>query len=64
MKFFVIGNGSIQAGIDLKYLTPLGSRGSNFAQKNQTPEQSFFIAQNIFRLVGKGEINFVAGARA
>ena len=59
MKFFVIGNVAVKSGLDLKYLTPTGWQGGNFAGKGQTLRQSLSTAESVFQLVGGGEINLV-----
>jgi len=59
VKFFVIGNGAVKAGLDLNYLTPVDAQAANFAGNGQTLQQSLSIAEGVFQLVGRGEINFV-----
>lgn len=59
MKFFATGGAAIKAGLNLNFITPAGSQSGNFADEGQTLHRSFAIAENIFRLVGRGEINFV-----
>ena len=59
MKFFVTGNETIKTGLDLNFITPADSQGSNFASKGQTLQQSFSVAENVFNLVERGTINFV-----
>ena len=59
MKFFITGNSSIKDGINLDLIAPVNAEAENFASKGQTLQESYSIAQNIFRLVGKDKINFV-----
>lgn len=59
MKFFITGNSSIQDGLDLDFIAPVNCGSGNFASKGQTLPQSYSIAKNIFRLVGKDKIDFV-----
>ena len=59
MKFFVTGNSSIKDAINLSYVAPLDSVGVNFASRGQTLQQSYSIAENIFKLIEKDKINFV-----
>ncbi len=40
-------------------MTPAGSRSENFSRKDQTLQQSLSIAQDVFKQVGRGKINFV-----
>ncbi len=58
MNFFITGNGAIDAGLDLDFISPVNAKAGKFASKGQTLKQSYSIAQNIFRLVGKDKINF------
>ncbi len=55
MNFFTTGN----SGLDLNLIAPVNARAGNFTSKGQTLVQSYSIAQNIFRLVDKGKIDFV-----
>ncbi|MBR0061952.1 MAG: hypothetical protein IJP68_10795, partial [Selenomonadaceae bacterium] len=59
MNFFITGNSSIKDALDLNLIAPVNAGAGNFACKGQTLVQSYSIAQNIFRLVGKDKINFV-----
>ncbi len=59
MKFFAIGNGAVKAGLNLNLLTPVDSQSGNFAGNGQTLPQSLATAESLFKLVGRGEINFV-----
>jgi len=59
MIFFITGNSATEAGLDLDFISPVNSELENFASKGQTLRQSYSIAQNIFRHVGKNKINFV-----
>lgn len=59
MNFFATGNDSFAAGLDLNFMTPAGSRSKNFSRDGQNLQQSFSIAQDVFKQVGCGEINFV-----
>lgn len=58
MNFFATGNDSFKAGLNLNFITPIGSRSANFADNCQTLQQAYSIAKNIFCLVGN-KINFV-----
>ena len=57
MNFFITGNGAVEAGLNLDYISPVNAGAGNFASKGQTLKQSYSIAQNVFRLVGKDKIN-------
>ena len=59
MNFFITGNDSIKEGFNLDLIAPVNCGSGNFADKGQTLLQSYSIAANIFRLVGKDKINFV-----
>ena len=59
MNFFATGNGIFEAGFDLNFITPVESRSANFASHSQTIQQSYSIAINVFRLMGRDKINFV-----
>ena len=59
MNFFATGNDIFAAGLDLNFITPVGSRSANFASRSQTLRESFSIANNVFRLMGRDKINFV-----
>lgn len=55
MKFFITGDTSL----DLKFITPSGAQCGNFIRNGQSLQQSFSIAENIFKLVERNTINFV-----
>lgn len=55
MKFFVTGD----AVLDLDFITPSGAQVGNFAFAGQTLQQSFSLAESVFRLVERNAINFV-----
>ncbi|MBR2519397.1 MAG: hypothetical protein IKE46_06400 [Selenomonadaceae bacterium] len=59
MNFFITGDGSVKANINLKFVTPEGSHGANFAADGQTLTKSLSIAQEIFGRVSYGKIDFV-----
>ena len=59
MNFFITGNSSISDALDLNLIAPVNAGAGNFSSRGQTLVQSYSIAQNIFRLVGKDKINFV-----
>ena len=59
MNFFVTGDGSVKANVNLKFVTPKGSHGANFSFDGQTLSESLSIAQEIFGRVTRGKIDFV-----
>ena len=59
MNFFITGNSAVSDGLNLNLIAPLNAKAGIFAAKGQTLVQSYSIAQNIFRLIGKDKINFV-----
>ena len=59
MNFFVTGDGSVKANIDLKLVTPAESHGANFAADGQNLRQSLSIAREVFSRVEHGKIDFV-----
>ncbi len=59
MNFFVTGDGSVKANINLKFVTPKGSHGANFAADGQSLQQSLSIAREVFSRVERGKIDFV-----
>ena len=59
MNFFITGNSAVEAGLNLDYISPVNAKAGIFASSGQTLKQSYSIAQNIFRLIGKDKINFV-----
>ena len=58
MNFFVTGDGSVKANIDLKLFTPAESHGANFAADGQSLRQSLSIAREVFSRVEHGKIDF------
>ena len=60
MNFFVTGDSSVKANIDLSLVMPAdGNHGANFAGDGQSLRQSLSIAQNVFSRVERGKIDFV-----
>ncbi|MBR1807361.1 MAG: hypothetical protein IJ774_13365, partial [Selenomonadaceae bacterium] len=59
MNFFVTGDGSVKANVNLKFVTPAGSHGANFAADGQSLRQSLSIAREVFSRVERGKIDFV-----
>jgi len=59
MNFFITGNGAVEVGLNLDFISPVNAKAGIFASSGQTLKQSYSIAQNIFQLVGKDKINFV-----
>lgn len=57
--FFATGGSQMELGLDLNYIPHAQGRGVNLSGANQTLQQSFQIAKQIFEQVELGTIKFV-----